>query len=297
LKARNSALIGPAIAARDAYEDSLAASRGFATGINGMKAAPAALSAVGFALRQLGKPYEWAAEGPWTYDCSGLVLAAYQSVGVNLPRVSRYQYHAGTPVLASQLLPGDLLFFSTDRSDWRKIHHVAMYIGGGRMIHAPTFGDVVRIAPIWWSEFFAATRIMPAVAGTGSTTPPPVTTRPPSTTTQPPATTTQPPATTTQPPTTPPTIPPPTTTVPPTTTTTPAPQETTTTTTTEPPQETTTTPTEPPQETTTTTEPPQETSTATAEPEQTTIAASLPPAVTGASTGEVRRHRRRRRFF
>src|SRR6185503_9074601 len=179
-----------------------AASRGFGTSINGMKAGPAALAAVGFALRQLGKPYEWAAEGPYTFDCSGLVLASYQSVGVNLPRVSRYQFHAGTPVLVSQLLPGDLLFFSTDRSDWRKIHHVAIYIGGGRMIHAPTFGDVVRIAPIWWLEFFGATRIVGAVSAPAA---PPPTMRPPATTpprttpprTTPPATTTRPPATTT----------------------------------------------------------------------------------------------------
>jgi cell wall-associated NlpC family hydrolase len=293
LKARNSALIGPAIAARDAYEDSLAASRGFGTGVAGMKAAPAAVAAVGFALRQLGKPYEWAAEGPYTYDCSGLVLAAYQSVGVNLPRVSRHQFHAGSPVLVSHLLPGDLLFFSTDRSDWRKIHHVAMYIGGGRMVHAPTFGDVVRIAPIWWSEFFAATRIVPAVPGGGTTTQPPVTTRPP--TSSRPPTTTRPPATTTSPPTsTPPTsTQPPTTTVPPTTqpptTTTPAP--TTQAPTTTAPQETTAPPPSGGTETApaTTTTPP-------AEPVTTTT--SLPPArATTSSAGEVRRHRRRRRFF
>jgi peptidoglycan DL-endopeptidase CwlO len=292
LKARNSALIGPAIEARDRYEDSLAASRGLGGNtVNGMRAGPAALAAVGFALRQLGKPYEWAAEGPWTFDCSGLVLASYQSVGITLPRVSRQQFHAGSPVLVSQLLPGDLLFFSTDRSDWRKIHHVAIYIGGGRMVHAPTFGDVVRIAPIWWSEFFAATRIVPAVPAPGggqpttqppTTTPPPTTTRPPATTTRPPATTTTPPATTTTPPVT--TTEPPTTTPPPPTTTAPPTTPAAPTTTTEPPAETTPAPTPTP------------------EPEATPTPAApspsaLPPAVTSPSSGEVRRHRRPRRFF
>ena len=86
LTSRNAALLGPAIAARDAYEDTLAAEpRARRTSVNGMQAAPAALAAVGFALRQLGKPYEWAAEGPNAYDCSGLVLASYQSVGVKPP--------------------------------------------------------------------------------------------------------------------------------------------------------------------------------------------------------------------
>jgi cell wall-associated NlpC family hydrolase len=292
LKSRNSALIGPALEARDRYEDSLAASRGFGgTSVNGMRAGPAALAAVGFALRQLGKPYEWAAEGPWSYDCSGLVLASYQSVRVQLPRVSRQQYHAGSPVLVSQLLPGDLLFFSTDRSDWRKIHHVAIYIGGGRMIHAPNFGDVVRIAPIWWTEFFGATRIVPAVPAPGAppttqpptTTRPPSTTRPPTTTTAPPTTTTAPPTSTTAPPTT--TPPPPTTTPPPPTTTAAPTTPAAPTTTTEPPAETTPPPPSPEPEATT---PP-------AEPSASQSA--VPSAVIATSAGAVRRHRRPRRFF
>jgi cell wall-associated NlpC family hydrolase len=165
LNTRNAALTGQARAARDAYEDSRTASRGLGTSVNGLQAAPSAVTAVNFALKQLGKVYEWAAEGPNTYDCSGLMYASYRQIGLNLPRVSRYQYGAGTPVLVSQLLPGDLLFFSTDRSDWRHIHHVAMYLGGGKMIHAPTFGERVKISPVWWSEYFGATRVVPAVAG------------------------------------------------------------------------------------------------------------------------------------
>jgi cell wall-associated NlpC family hydrolase len=211
LRTRNAALLGGLQSARNTYEDSLSASRGLGTSVNGLKAAPAAVAAVSFALSQQGKMYEWAAEGPNTYDCSGLMLASYRSVGLKLPRVARDQYGAGTPVLASQLLPGDLLFFSTDRSDWRQIHHVAMYIGGGRMVHAPTWGEPVQTAPIWWTEYFGATRVVPAVAAPGAT-PPPAT--PPAATT-PPATT--PPATT--PPATTPPAPPPTTTPPPSATT------------------------------------------------------------------------------
>ncbi len=164
LQSRNASLLSAAEAARDAYESSLSTSRGLATAVNGAVAAPAAQAAVSFALSQLGKPYEWAAEGPNSYDCSGLALAAYRSVGVHLPRISRDQYGAGIPVLVSQLLPGDLLFFSTDRSDWHQIHHVAIYIGNGRMVHAPTFGERVKVSPIWWTEYFGATRVVPAVA-------------------------------------------------------------------------------------------------------------------------------------
>jgi cell wall-associated NlpC family hydrolase len=220
LRTRNAGLLGGLQSARNTYEDSLSASRGLGTSVNGLKAAPAAVAAVSFALSQQGKMYEWAAEGPNTYDCSGLMLASYRSVGVNLPRVARDQYGAGTPVLASQLLPGDLLFFSTDRSDRRQIHHVAMYIGGGRMVHAPTWGEPVQTAPIWWTEFFGATRLVPAVAAPGATTPPattPPATTPPATTppaTTPPATT--PPATTPPPTTRPPPPTPPATTAPPT---------------------------------------------------------------------------------
>jgi hypothetical protein len=128
---------------------------------------------VAFALSQLGKPYEWAAEGPNSYDCSGLVFASYLSVGVKLPRVANNQYGAGQPVLASQLLPGDLIFFSTNPSDWRQIHHVAMYIGNGKVVQAPTFGEVVKISPIWFSEYFGATRIIPAIAAPGTAEPTP----------------------------------------------------------------------------------------------------------------------------
>jgi peptidoglycan DL-endopeptidase CwlO len=165
LTQRNTVLIADTEAARERYEQSLAGSVSVIDGAFGQRANPMAMAVVAYALHQLGKPYVWAAEGPGAYDCSGLTFAAYRSVGITLPRVSRDQYTVGSPVPVSQLLPGDLLFFSTDRQNPAAIHHVAIYLGGGRMVHAPTFGDVVRISPIWWSEYFGATRILPAIPG------------------------------------------------------------------------------------------------------------------------------------
>jgi hypothetical protein len=91
---------------------------------------------------------------------------------VALPRTARPQYLATVPVPVSALLPGDLLFFGPDPNDWRSIHHVAIYLGRGLMVHAPTTGDVVRIAPIWWAEFFGATRVTGAPAALRTVTVP-----------------------------------------------------------------------------------------------------------------------------
>jgi cell wall-associated NlpC family hydrolase len=239
LETRHADVLPALEAAADVYEASQGVLRGVSSSINGLQGSAKALAAVAFALSQRGKPYEWGAEGPNSYDCSGLMLASYLSVGVHLPRVSRDQYNVGTPVLVSQLIPGDLLFFSTDRFDARQIHHVAMYIGNGQMVHAPTFGQVVKISPIWWSEYFGATRVVAATAIPGTpppTTPPPTPTPTPTpsptpspTPTVPPTTTppTTAPPTTTPPTTTPPTTAPPTTTPPTTTPPTTAPPTTT----------------------------------------------------------------------
>jgi cell wall-associated NlpC family hydrolase len=137
----------------------------------GGSSAPAALRAVRFALGQVGKPYVWGAEGPDTYDCSGLVQAAYASAGVGLPRVARAQYRATSPVPVAAMIPGDLLFFGTDPANAESIHHVGIYLGNGLMVHAPTAGDVVRVAPVWWAEFFGAARVVGAVPGHGDAVP------------------------------------------------------------------------------------------------------------------------------
>ncbi|MBO4207533.1 C40 family peptidase, partial [Micromonospora echinofusca] len=135
--------------------------------INGLAAHPRAMAAVRYALAQLGDPYLWAAEGPDRFDCSGLVWAAYRSKGADyfdLPRVSRDQYYATRhrSVSRSALLPGDLIFFASG-NNWQSIHHMGMYIGGGKMVHAPTTGDVVKVSTVRWSRFYAATRIFGAV--------------------------------------------------------------------------------------------------------------------------------------
>ena len=79
------------------------------------------------------------------FDCSGLMLYAYNGAGVALPRVSRNQFNAGRKVPISDLRPGDLVFF---KRPGRPIHHVAMYIGGGDMVEAPYTGANVRVVPL-----------------------------------------------------------------------------------------------------------------------------------------------------
>jgi cell wall-associated NlpC family hydrolase len=103
---------------------------------------PAAQIAVDAAMSQRGKPYVWGATGPNSYDCSGLMLWAYGKAGISLPRNSAAQATVGTPIPRSQLQPGDLVFYGSP------VHHVGMYIGGGNMVHAPTEGDVVKVAPL-----------------------------------------------------------------------------------------------------------------------------------------------------
>ncbi|MEP6526318.1 MAG: NlpC/P60 family protein [Nocardioidaceae bacterium] len=108
--------------------------------------------AVDFALAQLGDPYVYGAAGPDTWDCSGLTMGAWGAAGVYLPHSSSMQYSYGTPVAMSDLQPGDLVFF------YSPISHVAIYIGGGQVVHAPHTGDVVRIAPMSEMPYAGAVR-------------------------------------------------------------------------------------------------------------------------------------------
>ncbi|MCZ2823320.1 C40 family peptidase [Modestobacter sp. VKM Ac-2982] len=102
----------------------------------------AAATAVNTAMAQRGKPYVWGATGPNSYDCSGLVKYSYASAGVNLPRSSSQQAQAGRAVSRGELQPGDLIAF------YSPVSHIGIYIGGGQMVHAPTSGDVVKVASI-----------------------------------------------------------------------------------------------------------------------------------------------------
>jgi hypothetical protein len=158
-----------------------------------MDAGRAAAIAVAYAMRQLGKPYQWGAEGPAAFDCSGLTSAAYLAAGVVIPRVSVDQFNAGPHVAVADLLPGDLVFYADDPASPATIHHVGMYIGKGLLVHAPHTGDVVRIASIWRNGYAGAVRVIPGAPRPGLV-PPPRTSPPP-----PPPPMTTPPLTTAPP--------------------------------------------------------------------------------------------------
>ncbi|UYQ63920.1 C40 family peptidase [Streptomyces peucetius] len=105
-----------------------------------------------FARAQIGKPYVWGASGPSSYDCSGLTQAAWKAAGVDLPRTTWDQVEVGTRVATADLLPGDLVFFYDD------ISHVGIYIGDGKMIHAPKPGTNVREESIYYMPVYGSIR-------------------------------------------------------------------------------------------------------------------------------------------
>ncbi len=105
--------------------------------------------AANWALTQLGKPYQWGAAGPGTYDCSGLTMMAWARAGVSLLHYTGYQWEEGPHVPLDQLQRGDLLFYATNNSDPDTIHHVGIYIGNGMMVDAPFTGADVRIDSIY----------------------------------------------------------------------------------------------------------------------------------------------------
>ena len=112
-----------------------------------------AAQALRLAMTKIGRPYVWGAAGPNAFDCSGLVMWAYKQVGISLPHYTGSQWNAGTHISRSQLQPGDLVFFYSD------LHHVGLYVGNGKMLHAPQTGDVVKIAPIAGRPFAGAVRV------------------------------------------------------------------------------------------------------------------------------------------
>jgi cell wall-associated NlpC family hydrolase len=117
-----------------------------------------AAKAIAFAKEQLGDPYLWAATGPDRWDCSGLTMRAWQQAGVNLPHWSVAQWVVSTPVSRSQARPGDLVFYAYNQSDYRTIHHVALYLGGGLVIEAPYTGANVRISSVDRNPVFGFAR-------------------------------------------------------------------------------------------------------------------------------------------
>jgi len=114
--------------------------------------------AVQAAMSQIGKPYQWAAAGPNTYDCSGLTMWAYDQVGVHLLHYTGDQWVEGAHIAQSQLRPGDLVFFAYNTSDPSTIHHVGMYIGNGQMVDAPYTGADVRTESAFEAGYIGAVR-------------------------------------------------------------------------------------------------------------------------------------------
>jgi len=96
--------------------------------------------AIKYALQQIGDKYVFGADGLVYWDCSGLTMRAFQAAGVSLPHSSRAQFQYGKSVARKDLQPGDLVFFG------KPISHVAIYLGGNRMLHAPRTGSRVKIA-------------------------------------------------------------------------------------------------------------------------------------------------------
>ncbi|RKT16483.1 transglycosylase-like protein with SLT domain [Streptomyces sp. 1114.5] len=128
-----------------------------------VEVSPQSAGAIYFAQTKLGTPYLWGGDGlpsqNGRFDCSGLTVAAFASVGISLPRVANDQWYAGPHPSRDQLRPGDLVFWATDLSDPRSIHHVGIYVGGGYMINAPHTNAVIRYDKIDTKEYIGATRV------------------------------------------------------------------------------------------------------------------------------------------
>ena len=128
-------------------------------GSSGGSASSRAQAAVAYALSKVGHRYVAGADGPGTFDCSGLTMAAYRSAGVSLPHYSKAQYGATRHISRSELRPGDLLFYFGGGA-----HHVSMYIGGGMMVSASNPRDGVEIiaafGPWYGSRYSGAGRVV-----------------------------------------------------------------------------------------------------------------------------------------
>ena len=110
------------------------------------------------ALREVGVPYRWGGESPAGFDCSGLVRWSYGRIGVDLPHSSYALFGVGRSVSSERMRPGDVLFFSG-------LGHVGIYVGAGRMVHAPYSGAEVEVTPLagWYgSRLVGARRVVSA---------------------------------------------------------------------------------------------------------------------------------------
>lgn len=113
-----------------------------------------ATAVVAFLHLQVGKPYAYGGNGPLAYDCSGLVVAAFKPVGVQLPRTSDQQASIGVPVSLRDLLPGDILFWGSPAT------HSAVYVGDGKFIGAENQALGVTLEPVAWDPPSYARRVL-----------------------------------------------------------------------------------------------------------------------------------------
>lgn len=123
--------------------------------------------AIRAAEAKLGVPYVWGGESDAEggYDCSGLVQYAFAQAGIRMPRVAADQATTGWRIPFAQARPGDLLIWANDPTAPGYISHIAIYIGGGKMVVAPHTGDVVKIQQVYFTNFQGAIRVNPKVAG------------------------------------------------------------------------------------------------------------------------------------
>jgi cell wall-associated NlpC family hydrolase len=106
----------------------------------------AVAAAIAYAQDQIGKPYQWGGTGPDAFDCSGLVMMAYRTAGINIERTSEAQWASEPRVPASQVEPGDLVFFAGSDGTPTSPGHVGLVIGHGEMIEAYATGFPIRVA-------------------------------------------------------------------------------------------------------------------------------------------------------
>ncbi len=122
--------------------------------------ASAATLAVASATAMVGQPYRWGGAAPGGFDCSGLVVYAMASAGLQVPRTAEQQLHAGVPISRQDLEPGDLVFMSLAHKEL----HVGIALDADRFVHAPSAGHVVRIDSLavapYAAGFIAARRVV-----------------------------------------------------------------------------------------------------------------------------------------